>query len=59
MASITYLTAFNNLILKFNNDLIDTFSKENDFKVYKRGFELLFKANAKILYIFQKLCNKL
>ena len=54
MTSVTYLTAFNNLILKFNNDLIETFPEENDFKVYKRGFELLFKANAKKTCIFFK-----
>ncbi len=54
MTSITYLTAFNNLIIKFNNDLIETFPEENDFKIYKRGFELLFKANAKKSCIFFK-----
>ena len=31
----TYLTAFNNLIFKFTDDLIETFQEENDFKVYK------------------------
>jgi len=54
MTSITYLTAFNNLIIKFNNYLIETFPEENDFKIYKRGFELLFKANAKKSCIFFK-----
>ena len=28
-----YLSAFNNLILKFNDDLIVVFPEENDFKV--------------------------
>ena len=31
--SNTYLTAFNNLVIKFNDDLIMTFPEENDFKV--------------------------
>jgi hypothetical protein len=43
----SYLTAFNNLVVKFNEDLIDTFPEENDFKVYKRAIILLNSANAK------------
>jgi hypothetical protein len=42
-----YLTAFNNLVINFNDDLIKTFPDENDFKVYKRGIEMLNSANAK------------
>lgn len=42
-----YLTAFNNLVIKFNEDLISTFPDDNDFKVYKRGIEMLNSANAK------------
>ena len=42
-----YLTAFNNLVINFNEDLIKTFPDENDFKVYKRGIEMLNTANAK------------
>ena len=49
--SNTYLTAFNNLVIKFNEDLIDVFPEENDFKVYKRGIMMLNSANAK------KICN--
>lgn len=45
--SNTYLTAFNNLVIKFNDDLIMTFPEENDFKVYKRGIMMLNMANAK------------
>ena len=45
--SNTYLTAFNNLVIKFNDDLITTFPEENDFKVYKRGIMMLNMANAK------------
>lgn len=47
----SYLSAFNNLILKFNDDLIVVFPEENDFKVYRRSLEWLIKSNAK------KLCN--
>jgi len=47
----SYLSAFNNLILKFNDDLILVFPEENDFKVYRRSLEWLIKSNAK------KLCN--
>lgn len=36
----TYLTAFNNLIFKFTDDLIETFPEENDFKVYRRAFKI-------------------
>lgn len=43
----TYLTAFNNLIFKFTDDLIETFPEENDFKVYKRALTILKSANAK------------
>ena len=42
-----YLTAFNNLVINFNEDLIKTSPDENDFKVYKRGIEMLNSANAK------------
>lgn len=49
--SNTYLTAFNNLVIKFNEDLIEVFPEENDFKVYKRGIMMLNSANAK------KICN--
>lgn len=47
----SYLSAFNNLILKFNDDLIVVFPEENDFKVYRRGFDFLIKSNVK------KVCN--
>lgn len=45
--SNSYLTAFNNLVIKFSEDLILVFPDENDFKVYKRGIEMLNSANAK------------
>lgn len=46
-ANITALTAFNNIIFRFVDDLIETFPEENDFKVYKRTFSILKSANAK------------
>ena len=50
----TYLTAFNNILFKFNDELIETFPEENDFKVYKRGLSLLKSANArKICEVFK------
>ena len=42
-----YLTAFNNLLNKFNEELITTFPEENDFKVYSRGIQMINSANAK------------
>jgi len=63
----TYLTAFNNLIFKFTDDLIETFPEENDFKVYKRALSILKSANAKKMcaifksysYIYrEKILNK-
>ena len=45
--NLTALTAFNNIIFRFVDDLIETFPEENDFKVYKRTFTILKSANAK------------
>ena len=42
-----YLSAFNNLVIKFNEDLITTFPEENDFKVYKRAIEFINSNNKK------------
>lgn len=50
----TYLTAFNNLIFKFIDDLIQTFPEENDFKVYKRALSMLKIANAKKMCVIFK-----
>ena len=36
-----YLSAFNNLVIKFLNELILIFPEENDFKIYKRGIEFI------------------
>ena len=52
--SNTYLTAFNNLVIKFNDDLIMTFPEENDFKVYKRGIMIINSANAKKIFSLYK-----
>ena len=48
------LSAFNNLVIKFNEDLISTFPEENDFKVYKRGIILLNSANSKKICLLFK-----
>tara|TARA_B100000767_G_C19383450_1_gene376901 strand:+ start:99 stop:482 length:384 start_codon:yes stop_codon:yes gene_type:complete len=42
-----YLTAFNNLVIKFNEELIKTFPEEPEFAVYKRGIEMMNSMNAK------------
>ena len=47
--STTYLTAFNNIVFKFNDELIETFPEETDFKAYKRALSILKSANAKKL----------
>jgi hypothetical protein len=52
--SNTFLSAFNNLVIKFNDDLISTFPEENDFKVYKRGIMLLNVANSKKICLLFK-----
>ena len=51
MKNNSYLTAFNNLVINFNEDLIITFPEEKDFVVYRRSIEWLIESNAK------KLCN--
>ena len=45
----TYLTAFNNIVFKFTDELIETFPEETDFKVYKRALTIIKSANAKKL----------
>lgn len=52
--SNTFLSAFNNLVIKFNEDLISSFPEENDFKVYKRGIMLLNSANSKKICLLFK-----
>lgn len=49
-----YLTAFNNLVIKFTDDIIYIFPDDNDFKVYKRGIEMLNSANAKKICLLFK-----
>jgi len=51
----TLLTAFNNLVLQFNDDLIKTFPEEIDFKVSKNAMLLLKKTNPrKLLELFKE-----
>lgn len=49
-----YLTGFNNLVIKFTDDIIYIFPNENDFKIYKRGIEMLNSANAKKICLLFK-----
>ena len=42
-----YLSAFNNLVLKFNDELIETFPEEKDFKIYKTGLNFIISNNKK------------
>ena len=42
-----YLTAFNNLVIEFMDELIKIFPEENDFKIYKRGIEFISNNNKK------------
>ena len=51
----TLLTAFNILVLQFNDDLIKTFPEENDFKVSKNAILLLKRTNPrKLLELFKE-----
>ena len=52
--STTFLTAFNNIIFKFIDDLINTFPEESEFKVYKQTLIILKAANAKKMCILFK-----
>jgi hypothetical protein len=49
----TFLSAFNNVVTQFINDLIITFPEEMEFKKFKTGFSLLSKTNPrKFLTVF-------
>lgn len=51
---MTVLAAFNNVIMKFIEDLIETFPEEKEFKVFKNGLLLLKKTNPrKVLELFK------
>jgi hypothetical protein len=50
----TFLTAFNNIIFKFIDDLISTFPEESEFKVYKQTLIILKAANAKKMCLLFK-----
>ena len=52
--STTFLTAFNNIIFKFIDDLIHTFPEEPEFKVYKQTLVILKAANAKKMCLLFK-----
>ena len=52
---MSILSGFNNIILNFIDDCILVFPEEDDFKVFKRGLNVLIKFNPKkILNIFKQ-----
>lgn len=52
---MSILRAFNNIIINFIDDCILVFPEEDDFKVFKRGLNVLIKFNPKkILNIFKQ-----
>lgn len=52
---MSILSAFNNIIINFIDDCILVFPEEDDFKVFKRGLNVLIKFNPKkILNIFKQ-----
>ena len=54
MENKTMLSAFNNIIVSFLEDLIETYPEENDFKVFKNGILTLKKYNPrKVLNYFK------
>ena len=50
MSSANLIKAFNKLVFQFNDDLIQVFPQENDFKVSRNTFELLDKVNYKKIF---------
>ena len=52
--STTFLMAFNNIIFKFIDDLINTFPEEPEFKVYRQTLIILKAANAKKMCLLFK-----
>jgi len=52
---MSLLSAFNKIFLDFLDDCISIFPLDNDFKVYKRGLQMMIKYNPrKILTIFKE-----
>ena len=51
---MSVLSAFNNIILNFLDDCILIFKDDNDFKIYKRGLEVVIKYNPRKIYTFFK-----
>ena len=52
---MSILSGFNNIILNFIDDCILVFPEEDDFKVFKRGLNVLIKFNPKkILNIYKQ-----
>ena len=54
MSNSSFLTAFNNVISQFIDDLIKTFPEEREFRKFKTGFSLLKSTNnKKIVQVFK------
>ena len=52
---MSILSGFNNILINFIDDCILVFPEEDDFKVFKRGLNVLIKFNPKkILNIFKQ-----
>ena len=55
---MSILSAFNNVITNFIDDCILVFPEDKDFKVYKKGVQLLVKVNPKkVLTVFTEYTN--
>lgn len=54
MSNSSFLTAFNNVISQFIDDLINTFPEEREFRKFKTGFSILKSTNnKKIVQVFK------
>ena len=51
---MSILSAFNNIVINFLDDCILIFKNDNDFKIYKRGLEVVIKYNPRKIHTFFK-----
>ena len=51
---MSILSAFNNIIINFLDDCILIFKDDNEFKIYKRGLQVVIKYNPRKIYSFFK-----
>jgi len=52
--NMSILSAFNNIVINFLDDCILIFKNDNDFKIYKRGLEVVIKYNPRKIHTFFK-----